>query len=184
MTDPAAPRPAGAQASDYLEPRYCNQCGTPVAASDYGGEVAWPCRACGHVQVRRPTAGAAAVVVEGGSLLLVQRRYGSLAGRWCIPCGHVGWAEDPAEAAAREVAEETGLQVSIGTVVAVLANTWRPQRCTVGIWFHAERTGGTLRAGDDAADAGFFPLDRLPDLAFPTDRTVIDRIAGSRGDDR
>jgi ADP-ribose pyrophosphatase YjhB (NUDIX family) len=41
--------------------------------------------------------------------------------------------------------------------------------------FAARELGGTLAAGDEALDLGFFPLDALPDLAFPRDRLILER---------
>lgn len=77
--------------------------------------------------------------------------------------------------------EETGLTVQLSRVLAVQSNFWRPERQTVGIWFTGRRLGGVLRAGDDAVDARFFALDRLPELAFSTDQSVLDML---RTDDR
>ena len=94
---------------DDVLPVYCSQCATPVERVEVGGEPVWRCPSCGHRQFRRQIVGVAVVVVEDGRLLMVQRRYGTDAGSWCIPCGHVGWDEDVREAARRELEEETGL---------------------------------------------------------------------------
>lgn len=171
----------GVPASDYAVPRFCIQCGAALDATTVHGEPAWACPACGQRHFRRPTVGVAVVVVEDGNVLLVQRGYGAKARLWCIPCGHVGWDEDIRDAATREVREETGLEVELGGVVAVHSNFWRAERQTVGVWFGGRRAGGELRPGDDAVDARYFPLNDLPDLAFPTDELVLAELASGAG---
>jgi 8-oxo-dGTP diphosphatase len=172
--------------SDYVVPGFCIACGHGLRAVVVHGEAAWECDDCGHRHFRRPTVGVAVVVVENGKILLVRRGYGAKAGLWCIPCGHVGWDEDVRAAAAREVREETGLVVEVVDVLAAHSNFWRPDRQTVGIWFTGRWADGELRAGDDAVEAGFFDLDDVPELAFPTDVLVLDTLrreggAGSGG---
>ena len=89
-------------------------------------------------------------------------------GLWALPAGFVDADEDPREAAAREVTEETGLTVAAATsststrAAAARRSSW-PSRPRV--------TGGVLAAADDALDAGFFALDALPELAFESTRT-------------
>jgi 8-oxo-dGTP diphosphatase len=166
--------------SDYLTPRFCNACGAPVTEVVVHGEAAWVCGSCDHRQFRRPTVGVAVAVVEEGSILLVRRGFGAKAGLWCIPCGHVGWDEDIRQAALREVLEETGLTVELGSVIAVHSNFWRPERQTVGVWYSGTRMGGVLEAGDDAVEVGFFQACDVPDLAFETDALVVADIASGR----
>lgn len=167
--------------TDYTAPSFCSNCGAalgmPVVIH---GEQAWECQTCHHRHYRRPTVGVAVVVIEGGQVLLVQRRFGGRAGKWCIPCGHVGWGEEVRQAGERELLEETGLVVEIDEIVDACTNFWRPERLTVGVWFAGHRVAGELQAGDDAAAVGFFDLNDLPDLAFPTDRVVLESIRTRR----
>ena len=118
--------------------------------------------------------GVAGVVIDDARLLLVKRGpTATRSGLWCIPCGFLDYGEEVRAGAAREVVEETGLEVEVGRVLWVASNFHDPAKMTVGIWFDATVVGGELRAGDDAVEAGFFPLDDLPDLAFETDAELI-----------
>jgi 8-oxo-dGTP diphosphatase len=99
---------------------------------------------------REPVLCAGAVVRDpAGRLLLVRRARDPAAGMWSLPGGRIEPGETPAEAAAREVLEETGLVIRVGRLLAT-ADIWD------GVYrvhdFAAEVVGGQLRAGDDAAD--------------------------------
>ncbi len=124
-----------------------------------------------------PIVGVAAIVLDGGRILLGRRAAGSTyAGLWCIPCGYVEYDEDVRAAIVREFREETGLDIVPGEVFTVLSNWHNPATHTVGIWFLATVSGGRLTPGDDLDAAEYFPLEATPPLAFPTDAIVIEML--------
>lgn len=89
-------------------------------------------------------------------LLLVLRGRPPAEGTWSLPGGRVEPGESDAEACRREVGEETGLVVEVGRLVGTVERPGpggvtyviKDWCCTVA--------GGVLRAGDDAAGAGWF----------------------------
>ena len=101
------------------------------------------------------------------------------AGAWCFPCGFVEWGEDVRAGAAREAREEARVEVTVGEVLQVTSNFHDPEKPTVGIWFAAELVDpqATPVAGDDAVAVGWFDPSEPPPLAFPTDATLLARLA-------
>jgi 8-oxo-dGTP diphosphatase len=88
---------------------------------------------------------------------------------WMTPGGLVDDGESAVDAAAREVEEETGLEVQIGRLVCWAEWIWQRSHC-VELMFLGEVTGGQLAAGNDPElpedqqiifDARFFDLDDL-----------------------
>ncbi|MGF1466038.1 MAG: AmmeMemoRadiSam system protein A [Sandaracinaceae bacterium] len=106
------------------------------------------------------------VVTEtAGGLVLIERA--SPPSGWALPGGFVDYGEDPADAARREVAEETGLQVSLHALLGVYGEPDRdPRQHNVSV-VYVGRAEGTPLGGDDARRAEVFALDALPSpLAF------------------
>lgn len=106
-----------------------------------------------------------AVVTDGqGRLLMIKRGHEPGAGLWSIPGGRIEPGETDAEALVREMLEETGLAVEVGSLIG------RVQRPGLGGAvidirdYAATVTGGTLRPGDDAADARWVEAADLDSL--------------------
>jgi 8-oxo-dGTP diphosphatase len=101
---------------------------------------------------------------------------------WAIPGGFLEIGESPRAAARRELLEETGLRVRL-TGVLDSYRAGGPSGGVLFICYRGEAAGGELIAGDDALDAGFFPLDRPPaPLARNPHPLILERLrASTRG---
>ena len=117
------------------------------------------------------------------SLLLVQRANPPFAGSWALPGGFVDEGERVADAAPRELAEETGLRTCALELLGVYDTPGRdPRGWTVSVVYLAKlRDEQAVAGADDANDARWFPVDSLPDLAFDHELIVRDAIARVRG---
>ncbi|MBI2079076.1 MAG: NUDIX hydrolase [Euryarchaeota archaeon] len=115
------------------------------------------------------------VVVQDGKILLVKRGREPFKGRWCLPGGFVEPGEKVEAAAVRELREETGLEGKVVGLVGVYSEPGRdPRGPTVSVVYRVRVQPSAPKAGDDAEDARFWPLDALPPLAFDHDRIVAD----------
>ncbi len=101
-------------------------------------------------------------------VLLIKRKNDPYRGSWALPGGFVDEGEDLQTAAMRELHEETRIVVSSVEQLRAFGTPGRdPRQHTVSIAFYAfVDQGAVAKAADDADDADWFDLDRLPDLAF------------------
>lgn len=118
---------------------------------------------------RIPCAGAV-VRDAAGRLLLVRRGRPPERGRWSLPGGRIEPGETSARACAREVREETGVEVAVGPVVGVVERA-APGGGVYVITDHlATPVAGPADpvAGDDADDAAWIAPDELEHLPVVT----------------
>jgi 8-oxo-dGTP diphosphatase len=113
----------------------------------------------------------------GGRLLLIRRKHPPFRGQYALPGGYVEYAETTEEAAARELAEETGLVATNVSLLGVYSDPHRdPRGHMVSIAYRIAVAGYDLRAGDDAADAAFVADWEDLDLAFDHRKIVEDAV--------
>ncbi len=132
----------------------------------------------------RPALTADAVILstntEGArTVLLIRRGNEPFAGKWALPGGFVNEGETSAEAARRELEEETGVRLDSADQLAQIGLYDTPGRdprgWTVSAVYATELPGEPLaHGGDDATEAKWHKVDELPPLAFDHDRIVAD----------
>jgi 8-oxo-dGTP diphosphatase len=110
---------------------------------------------------------------DQGRLLLIKRGHEPGAGLWSLPGGRIEPGETDAQALVREMREETGLEVQAGPLLGSVRRSAPGGPAAAGGQkntvldirdYAATITGGTLRAGDDAADARWVAVSELPRL--------------------
>jgi ADP-ribose pyrophosphatase YjhB (NUDIX family) len=99
-------------------------------------------------------------------------------GNWSMPGGWADVGFSPSEVAVKETKEESGLDVRVDRLLAIMDKRCHPHPpgsfYIYKIFFLCEILGGTLSHTFDILDQGFFPLDALPPLSLS--RTLEEQI--------
>lgn len=153
---------------------YCSHCGhTPLIEKHEGGRTRKACPNCGSVYYDNPVPAVGIVIEMAGGIVLIRRNNPPHQGMWALPSGYIEADETTEEAAIREAAEETGLQVELIDLAAVLSFPEGPPRTGIMLFYRARPVGGALVAGDDAGEAQIVMPADLPLLPFRTHREMI-----------
>ena len=153
--------------------KFCPRCGTEVEYKDKFGMVRPVCPQCRYIHFQDPKVAAAVLVEEGSRVLLVRRANEPFRGLCTLPAGFVNGGENPAEAAARECLEETGLSVRVKRVLDVISGREHERGADFIIVYIAEVISGELAPADDADAAEWFERNALPPLAFDATQKVL-----------
>ncbi|MBZ5699944.1 MAG: NUDIX hydrolase [Acidobacteriia bacterium] len=144
----------------------------------------------------QPLVGVGGVVIDNGRTLLIRRSNPPLEGQWSIPGGLLELGETLAQGVARELAEETGLEVNVLELIEAFERIYpalpradgtpgdavRPQYHFVILDYLCEVRGGTLRAGSDALEIAWAREDQLAkfDLTLLATRVLRKAFAMAR----
>ena len=137
-----------------------------------------------------PRAAASAAIFRGGRVLIAERGGGPSRGTWSLPGGKIEPGETAMAAAAREIREETGLEVALAGLLDVHNSIRTSADGTllhhyVICVFYGTCDTGEPRAATDISDARFVTLDelagyRLTDGAVALIQEAHRRLAAAR----
>lgn len=113
-----------------------------------------------------PIVAVGAAVCRGDQVLIVRRGRPPSQGRWTVPGGVVELGERMADAAAREVREECGIEVAVDNVAGVLDQIVRDEDGHIHfhyaiVDFAARYVSGELHLSDELLDARWVRLDQF-----------------------
>lgn len=112
-----------------------------------------------------PVPAVGVVCLKGDEVLLIRRGTPPRQGEWSLPGGRLEMGETLAHAALRELREETGVEAELVGLIDVVDGIFPSEGKFAGkhyvlIDYAAIWVSGEVRAGDDAAEAEFVPLEQ------------------------
>lgn len=128
-----------------------------------------------------PVAAVGVICLRGDEVLLIRRGQPPRLGEWSLPGGRVEPGETLRQAARRELTEETGVTAELGPLIDVVDGIFPESgRHYVLIDFAAHWQSGEPVAGDDAADARFWPLETIETHVAWAETVRVIRLAAAR----
>ncbi len=161
-----------------LKPKYCAHCGESVTTREIEGRRRVVCPSCNTIFYENPLPVAASIVCNNRrEVMLVRRKNEPHAGMWCLPMGFAETGESIADAALRELREETGVEGCVRRLLDADSVYSDYYGDLLVITFEVSRTGGEPHPGDDAAAVSHFPIGAHPPLAFSANERALERFA-------
>lgn len=162
--------------------KYCPYCGTGIIKKKEGDVLREHCPSCHVFFYDNPLPVVSCILMKEREVLLVKRGNQPYKGKWCLPSGFAETGESIQDAALRELREETGLRGKITGLVNADSTKNHFYGDLIFHTFEVELTGGSLRAGDDAVDAKYFPIHHTPVLAFKSNTVAINTFIKAKSE--
>jgi 8-oxo-dGTP diphosphatase len=152
---------------------FCTHCGKRIALREEEGTPRDYCPTCKIFFYENPLPVASSLLVEDRRVLLVKRGRNPYRGKWCLPTGFAEIGESIEEAAIRELAEETGVQGRIVKLVDADSQANYFYGDLLFVTFEVKAVGGRLAHGGDSAGVKYFPVEKIPQLAFRANAKAV-----------
>jgi ADP-ribose pyrophosphatase YjhB (NUDIX family) len=162
--------------------KHCLYCGGEITKKSEDGVLRDFCPCCNLYFYENPLPVVSTILESSRQILLVKRGKRPSKGLWCLPTGFAEAGESIEEAALRELEEETGIKGKIIKLLDVDSYKSRFYGDLLFLTFIVEQSGGKLAAGDDCSQACFWPANKLPPLAFRSNKRALDAYIKSRKD--
>jgi len=109
-------------------------------------------------------------------LLLIKRKANPFKDKWALPGGFLEVTESLIEGAKRELKEETGVEIEDLEQIRTYGDVNRdPRGRTISVaYIGFLEKEVVIKAGDDAKEAAWFNIDKLPELAFDHSKIIKD----------
>ncbi len=154
--------------------KFCPLCKSTLKHKKIDSHKRQVCLDCGFIYYQNPTPAVAVIIMIGGKLVMVKRKYEPFAGLWTLPAGFMEYGESAQECATREAKEETNLRIKTGDLVGVYNGLDDPRSHVILVVYQAQALSSNLLAGDDASQIELFSPRNLPrDIAFKAHRSAI-----------
>jgi 8-oxo-dGTP diphosphatase len=133
---------------------------------------------------RRTRISAYAILIDAGKILLCRCSPGSdPAGFWTLPGGGIDFGEDPAAAVVREVSEETGFDIAVGTIITINSKAHHANGIdhhAIRILYDAKIIGGELTSEINGSTdlAEWLPLHEIAKYPLADIAELAVKIAG------
>ena len=176
-------RSLGRYVAAMAETTYCIRCGTELepGAAQPPDPPRLSCPACGYTHYENPIPTVQAWIERDGAYLMLRRAQEPLFGEWNAPGGFVEQGESGPEAIAREVREETGLEIEVLGLIGIFPSTYgsgEEAEPILDIAYRCRELGGEWALSDESSEAEWFPLGDLPVPAFEGERSALAALRG------
>lgn len=160
--------------------KYCPKCGAElkeaVLEENLSPRLVCSGSECGFIFYQNSSPAVVALVTDGDRILLGKRGVMPKKGMWALPGGFLENGEEPEAGLRREMMEEIGVSIKDPTVSGIFVDTYiEEDNYVICLCYVADISGQQPKAGSDIVDIRWFPVKELPQVAFRSHGSMIDK---------